>query len=55
MKYLITHYTITQGDSVVQGDRAAYDMTTGDASVEADAAQGRRTRTIFTSKKPPKN
>lgn len=53
--YLSGNVTITQGDSVVQGDRAAYDMTTGDASVEADAAQGRRTRTIFTSKKPSKN
>lgn len=53
--YLTGNVTITEGDSVVQGDRAAYDMTTGDASVEADAAQGRRMRTTFTSKTARKN
>jgi len=53
--YLTGNVTITEGDSVVKGDRAAYDMTTGDASVEADAAQGRRMRTTFTSKSPRRN
>ena len=53
--YLTGNVTITEGDSVVQGDRAVYDMTNGDASVEADAAQGKRIRTTFTSKKLQKN
>ncbi len=52
---LTGNVTITEGDTVVRGDRAAYDMTSGDASVEADSAQGRRIRTTFTSKQPPKN
>ena len=53
--YLTGNVTITEGDSVVQGDRAVYDMSNGDASVEADAAQGNRIRTTFTSKKSQKN
>lgn len=48
--YLIGNVTITQGESVVHGERAVYDVASGAATIQAGPSQGGRVRSTFTPK-----
>lgn len=48
--YLTGNVTLTQGESIVKGDRLVYDVTSGVATVQGGAEQGGRVRSTFTPK-----
>jgi lipopolysaccharide export system protein LptA len=48
--YLNGNVTITQNETVITGDRAIYDVTTGASSVYGDKKQNGKIRSIFTPK-----
>jgi lipopolysaccharide export system protein LptA len=48
--YLNGNVTITQNETVITGDQAIYDVTTGASSVFSDKKQNKKIRSIFTPK-----